>query len=339
VQLVHEVYGPRALSEAWDEFRCWDTERDRETPLEFTIESPLLEHFTSWLAHTWTPAMLPARLQDLSVAPAAPTQIFLARHPNLDPLLAQYLKACMDTPFSFFEILNCEAGQGFNCRDLICERQHSVVEGAASTVLRAHEILFARIVEVDGAPILDAAAPWALPEVMKPRVLVLRDEMLNHADVASVGLRRCLLAHEVDLRSFYWEFIERAFEEGSLGAHVSYSHSAQKAAGHLLMERAMGMKAAEINGLNERLLNIPEERRRIVSVLTSLYENWVHEKLAVLGDKTALEAVETPGGRLRVQALLDEIESDFERLSVALDPQVVRRMRERLGLLPKGDLH
>jgi hypothetical protein len=105
------------------------------------------------------------------------------------------------------------------------------------------------------------------------------------------------------------------------------------------MERAMGMKAAEINGLNERLLNIPEERRRIVSVLTSLYENWVHEKLAVLGDKTALEAVETPGGRLRVQALLDEIESDFERLSVALDPQVVRRMRERLGLLPKGDLH
>lgn len=65
----------------------------------------------------------------------------------------------------------------------------------------------------------------------------------------------------------------------------------------------------------------------------------MNEKLPLLGNKTALEAVATPEGRLKVQALMDEIETDFSLLPFPLDPKVFRRVRERLGLPSSSGLH
>lgn len=162
IQLVQETYGPAALHRAWGEFRCCDTEDDRGTLLEFSADCPFQEQFTSWLAYTWTPATLSWGPAKVSVSDQVPTQTFLRRHPDLDPLLVRYLQACIHSTFSFFEILSCEPGERFTCGDLLCGGRYALLEPDVSTLLQASQILYARLVVVDGVAVMDAAAPWPL---------------------------------------------------------------------------------------------------------------------------------------------------------------------------------
>lgn len=341
MQFVHDTYGPGALAEAWEKFRCSDGGIEGETLLEFTADSPFLEQFTSWLAHTWTPATLSAKPKGPTFPDSAPTRMFLAQHPDINPLLARYLGACVATPFSFFGVLQCEVGRRFTCRDLICGTRHVVIDGTVPALLRPHQVLYARIVELDGVPIVDAYAPWALPEHMKPAILALRAVILEHPSggVQAARARQSLVARELEVRTFYWGFIEEALKEDSLRAQVSYNYALRKAAKRLLTTLAPARTGAAIMAENERLLAVPEIRQEIVSKFTYLYEGWVDERLAFFGNKTALEVVATPEGRVKVESLMKEIEAVFSLLPFSLDPQVFRRVRERLGLISPKSLN
>lgn len=339
IQLVYDTYGPGALSEAWDAYRRPDTEDDSLAALELNAESPLLEHFTSWLAHTWRPAMLSQEVKGFAFADETPTEAFLAQHPDLDPQIAEYLHACLETPFSFFEVSSRTVGQRFTCRDLILGARHVVFDRTSSTHLRAHQVLYARIVAIGGTPLIDAAAPWPLPEDLQPAILALRELIIGHTSTNArpADARQRLLARELDLRSFYWGFVEEALKEDSLPPQLRYTSNLHKAAERLLSMLAPRKAAAGKKPENEVLRVIPEVRQQVASILTDLYENLMSEKLPLLGNKTALEAVATPDGRLKVQALIDEIEADFSLLPFSLDPHLFRRVRERLGLPPPGD--
>ncbi|HEX8755670.1 MAG TPA: hypothetical protein VF745_05000, partial [Steroidobacteraceae bacterium] len=96
-----------------------------------------------------------------------------------------------------------------------------VLESTISAVLHECQILYARIVEVDGAPILDAGAPWPFcaedAEALKPAILALRRVILEHpGGVEPAHARQRLLAHDADVRSFYWGAVEQALPGGSL---------------------------------------------------------------------------------------------------------------------------
>lgn len=217
VQLVHDSYGPGALPEAWDEFRCYGTENDAGTPLEFTADSPFLEQFTSWLTHTWTPRMPSKKPKRITAFYQVPARTFLARHRDLDPLLARYLNACVATPFSFFEVLSCKAGREFTCCDLICGGQPLVLESEVSTLLRVSQVLYARVVTVDGVAVIDAAAPWPLRgEDIKGTILALRAVILkSQSGVEPAHARQRLLAHDLLVRILYWGLIEGELWEDS----------------------------------------------------------------------------------------------------------------------------
>lgn len=216
VRLVYETYGLGALPQAWDEFRCFDTENDKGTLLEFSSECPFMEQFMSWLTHTWTPECLWEIPRKITVFDQVPAQTFLALNPDLDPLLGKYLNACVASPFSFFEISSSEFGRGFTCCDLICGGQELVVESTASTLLHASQVLYARIVQVDGVAILDAAAPWPLPEDVKPAILALRDAIVRHpSSISPAHARQRLSAHELDVRSYYWGLMEQSLWDDS----------------------------------------------------------------------------------------------------------------------------
>jgi antitoxin Xre/MbcA/ParS-like protein len=62
----------------------------------------------------------------------------------------------------------------------------------------------------------------------------------------------------------------------------------------------------------------------------------VHERIPALGNRTPLQAVKTAAGREAVQALVAQIERDSARMRPPMDPQIIRRLRERLGLALPG---
>jgi hypothetical protein len=67
-------------------------------------------------------------------------------------------------------------------------------------------------------------------------------------------------------------------------------------------------------------------------VMRNHYRAWVDAKLPVLGNRTPRQAVRDPDGREAVAALIDQIERDGPKLTPPVDPDIVRELRETLGL-------
>ncbi|MBA4072991.1 MAG: hypothetical protein C0497_14325 [Gemmatimonas sp.] len=81
------------------------------------------------------------------------------------------------------------------------------------------------------------------------------------------------------------------------------------------------------------LAAMPEVKRAVDAMLTRHYASWVNEPLPALGGRTPLEAVVDADGREAVAALVAQIERNGGRMQPPLDPAIVRRMRETLGLM------
>jgi len=81
------------------------------------------------------------------------------------------------------------------------------------------------------------------------------------------------------------------------------------------------------------LAALPEVKRAVDAMLAKHYESWVNERLPALGGRTPLQAVADADGREAVAALVAQLERDGERMRPPLDPTIVQRMRERLGLV------
>jgi hypothetical protein len=83
---------------------------------------------------------------------------------------------------------------------------------------------------------------------------------------------------------------------------------------------------------NEALMNAPEVQALIQEQLARHYERWVEEPVPALGGLAPLEAVKDPVGREKVEALLRDIEQTSERMQPGPGPEILRRLRERLGM-------
>lgn len=76
----------------------------------------------------------------------------------------------------------------------------------------------------------------------------------------------------------------------------------------------------------------PEVQAALREYLRNHYRKWIDEKLPALGNRTPRKAVRDPDGREAVQALIDQIERDGARMTPPLDPDIVRELRDMLGL-------
>jgi len=81
---------------------------------------------------------------------------------------------------------------------------------------------------------------------------------------------------------------------------------------------------------SNELAELPEVKAFMQQHMAAHYEEWVSTELPALAGRTPMEAVTDPEGREKVEALLREFERGAERMN--LDPALLRRARQRLGL-------
>jgi len=77
----------------------------------------------------------------------------------------------------------------------------------------------------------------------------------------------------------------------------------------------------------------PELQAHVAEFVRAHYDQWAHDKLPVLGNRTPLQAMKDPEGRELVEALLLDIERDRQHLGLPGESPATR-LRERLGLVP-----
>jgi len=165
VPLIAASYGHDCIQRAWREFTLGGH-------TTFSVDDPHAELFFSWLFHRWTPSRKKGdHVTDERLYGVSPTRVYLdSNAASLDPLLRDYLEACLVAPAGFYEVLECRPGAGFDARDLLTERQLEVHEGPASSSWAGGDIIFAHLPCVDGVVLVDSVAPFSFPSLYAAQV-------------------------------------------------------------------------------------------------------------------------------------------------------------------------
>jgi hypothetical protein len=103
---------------------------------------------------------------------------YLRKHPaRLNAYQRKFIAAAFSEPFTFWVIEDVIAAKEIVLRDLFLDRTFTVKEANASEVLEPGDVLFARVVTVDGQAIVFGVAPTVLPPEAHLRLLDLRDSL------------------------------------------------------------------------------------------------------------------------------------------------------------------
>ena len=127
----------------------------------------------------------------------------------------------------------------------------------------------------------------------------------------------------------------RALIEERLGSRARFRVAKIESA-RALFEQARAQKGeAEVGDREDeraRLAERPDVKIALAEVLRKHYRDWLDQRIPALGNRTPRDATADADGREALEALLLQIERDGERMRPALDPAVVRELRETLGL-------
>lgn len=168
-------FGAEALLEAWEDFMPhWEDEEDEP----FTMDTPHLAVFMSWFFYEWLPSSRDTAVKRQVSDRRSVGQAYLDRkRRQFDPLLARYIEQCCTTPFGFYDILSVRPGRGFTVRDIFSGEELEVFEQSGSQHSQVGDLLFGKLVTLDGVSLLEACAPFMFPPIEKDAVLKLRRKM------------------------------------------------------------------------------------------------------------------------------------------------------------------
>ncbi|HEY6923713.1 MAG TPA: hypothetical protein VI653_09610 [Steroidobacteraceae bacterium] len=168
VRLIANSYGRHTIQKAWSEFTGGKSQ-------VFWGNHANTELFFSWLFHRWAPAREKGdELRDEALYGTPPTRAYLDRRSRaLNPLLRMYLEACLASFASFYEVLDCEPGEGFHARDVFTDSTYEVSEQLASTSLANGDILYANLIRLEQVALMEAISPLSFPPQSKSHLLEL----------------------------------------------------------------------------------------------------------------------------------------------------------------------
>jgi hypothetical protein len=170
-------FGQEALLEAWDEFMLtWHD--GHEEP--FTFDTPHMTIFMPWFFYDWVPAPLETSVKKEALDGRTLAQAYLDKKgKQLDPLLVRYMEQCCLAPFSFYDVLSVNPGNGFVLRDIMTGAEIFVTEQAGSRQTLAGDIMFAKLATIDQVTLMEACAPVMFPPIEKSIILDLRKKILD----------------------------------------------------------------------------------------------------------------------------------------------------------------
>jgi hypothetical protein len=195
-----ERYGPALLVEGWEDFNL-DDEAD-----DLPQDTPHMPVFMPWLFFDWLPDpratdVRPEALDGLTLA-----QAFLRdRGSRIDRLLADYLRACCEAPFSFYDVVSARPDSGFVARDIFNGTEIDVSERSASAQMQIGDILFAKIACMKELAMLEGLSPVCIPPDRREPILHLRKRMQKRRKPIN---RESLREWHFDLLDTYLEIVE-----------------------------------------------------------------------------------------------------------------------------------
>ena len=206
IQIIMEFaakkYGENSILEAWDEFNGWNDEAP-----EFDLESHHSQLFMPWFFYDWLPGpenidIANEKYYDIPIGKA----LLIDKKTNkLSSSQREYVEKCLQSPFSFYEVLECRKGDGFQLCDLFTREEYRVVEKSGSESVEKGYMLFGKLLTMEDVTTLEACSPFAIPPSMKLHII----DMRNHIKKSCSHITNSVLKkYDRELLGLYHSYCE-----------------------------------------------------------------------------------------------------------------------------------
>ena len=236
-------YGYAGIEAAWTEYAGDDLDA-------FDPDSPHNQAFFPWYLYNWLPTVAAA---DGDLDPLTIAESYLRRYGRrLSDLERRLIELMTRAPYSFHEVLTCEAGQGYRLRDVLLGHEVDVMEQSGSKMCQPGDLLFGRVIEVDHVGLMMGCGSTLLPPASKTSVIALRRQMREQEGELT---RETLEAWAGEIRRLYFTLDEqlhgmpeiRNAEGDPISVHELYFEIASpEAAFEGLKRLAPGVRKAEL---------------------------------------------------------------------------------------------
>ncbi|MHB8077881.1 MAG: SEC-C metal-binding domain-containing protein [Candidatus Krumholzibacteriia bacterium] len=196
---LSRYYGPGALDAAWAEYTLWpDPPADRDEWPEFDTSFPV------WLLFDWEPDPNEPGQSEGRPAMAPALHYAQRKGSSLDSYERHYIEEVCRRPFTFYLVVAPVPGREITLRDIFRQREVTVRERQASATLRPGQIVFTKVVTLDGDTVMLGCAPYAIPGRNFDAIVELREHIARHREMTDETLR----AFDSELRQLYLDLRE-----------------------------------------------------------------------------------------------------------------------------------
>ncbi|MEK6302139.1 MAG: SEC-C metal-binding domain-containing protein [Acidobacteriota bacterium] len=189
-------YGDNFLKEAMAEFTLWG-----DYPFEQRYGDSI---FVPWAAFNWIP-----EIDEIESEQSLGLDYLDEQAERLDDYQQRFIRAACSQPFSFFSVTDVVDGKSLALRDVFLDRAFTIKEAQASRTLRRGDIIFARVVPLDGQAVVVGMAPIALPPRDLSWLLDVRDDIKKEMRSERLKLNpENLHGWDLEMRGAYFSAVE-----------------------------------------------------------------------------------------------------------------------------------
>jgi hypothetical protein len=198
-----ETFGQVLLDHAWADF--WMSDGAPEEMMESPeFDSMFVPWFTLWFIAN--PRAGDARPN----WPEEPMGLYWLRteNPDVSEIDRRYLHAACRSPLSAFVVLRVVPGRSVDVKDILTGRRFHTLEQGASRRLQAGDVLFTRVVTIDGVSVMCGAGPFIVPPSWHTHVIDWREDRFRRR----LMTRDDLEEHDIEIRDLYFDITDEILD-------------------------------------------------------------------------------------------------------------------------------
>jgi len=181
---AEHVFGQAAMDVALKEYLLWPEDEEAKPDAErLERHMPL---FWPWFVFNWEYDPTEGERELSGPSGQTVAELYARKHgPRLDAYERRFIEAVNRKPYSFYEVLEVEAGRQILLQDVLSGSRIMVQERAGSQHVKPSDIVFGRVAVIDGIGMIVGLCPYVISPGYKPGIIEFRGRMKEDAPTIS----------------------------------------------------------------------------------------------------------------------------------------------------------
>ena len=189
-----KTWGKTFLEHAWEDFWVYD-----DVPDDMPSTPEFDTMFVPWFVLGFVPDPESDEARDDWPTQAVGLHWLATLGRDVSALDRAYIEIACRSPLSAFAVERVTKGRGLDLKDVLTGKRFHVLEQSASQRLRPADLLFTRVITIEGSSIMFGASPFILPPIWHTRIIDWREQSFRKR----LRTRQTLQDFDIEIRDLY----------------------------------------------------------------------------------------------------------------------------------------